>query len=1040
MFDVLAPIVFERVVTPLVDELVSIFGEKLRQKWLGTTPEDTTTKVEIEDAVIKEKIEELVEQNERIQDYIQINNETTEQLIKQVLSEIKRVSANTPDLKVGDDQIGLLEPMQEENKEFNPQDLTAWLEKIHRSLEGNINRRLAEIQEKPSPQVDNKQDLALATNDDNGQVLPSDENEEPSVKEDSESEEMLKKLDEYKEYGESVLRGIKSLEEHNQWEQDKNFNNSQLQECLTKLKTAASKIVERASSPVNIAIMGQFSSGKTQLIESLIGYGGILPVEDIPTTGNITAIHLIEQDGFKATEFGQFRVKYFSESEVQECLKFMLEEAKKRAKQLNLELRTLPQVNSETFNEKTLNDYESWCEQVWDNHQDSELRNLLLELVIFIRTCISYGTHLYNQSLEIGSKSADRVLGLSKGSISPTPTSELKFEDIPKVKKISVDTNEPSQELLQNSFSLIRRVNIDVKISKDIWELGTTQETSKFILLDFPGLGASNSKVRDEFVSQQELKSVQTVLILLNGDASPGGDGANQTLRMTKRIFGNNPNDDRILVGVSRFNQLPLDEQKLDELIRDDSLSSSLTQEDALNELITLRTIIKDAKALGSKQEIVLLDQRMGLKKLAERRSGVQVGSPGFLAKLKDPSFLKDSKSINEKWGLLSKRLLKTDQHSVVGQMLRDFADDGGIIKLRELLLEHVAAHGLKQLYEDTTKAENTLSTEQEQLYQILSELNILNEESKALKDLRFYLENIYSTYKDFQDNLGQEPLKDWQGKTVSDVVKDEVTYRILNWKQWTLLFTTAQNGIIELSSLQENEEDPFNLEDNKDDNIPTKSDDFYEVFDNTVKELQDFADERIKEGVDNLLNKSSDKLKKEINYLKPILHEEMKTYIKEEFGTEASNIFSVLYQGYDLKQKRDYITKLAFKEKKPIDSASAFPLARKDEKHNHGQIFDWAPEYRKAGSERLSQLLLVERLRDEITASISLQLIEYVSQTNKKVDRAILNILKVLVPRLSALLQNKELLRYIAGDEHEANEDNSISLILSEIASTHTP
>ncbi|MEA5597109.1 dynamin family protein [Rivularia sp. UHCC 0363] len=902
MLDVLTSIVLEQVVPSVLNELVSIFGEKLRQKLLNPTPEDTTTKVEIEDAVIIEKIERLVEQNEGIQNDIQNSNKTTEDIINQVLREIKILSAKTPELQVVNDQVGLSGAIQEENKEFNLQDVTVLQEKIQKSLKENINKWLAEIKYKPSPQVDNKQDLAPVANEGNGQNFSSDENEEPSVEEavkeeDSESQKMLDNLYKYKEYGESVLQKIKLLE-RNKSEENEILNNSELKECLKKIEEAANKTVEQASSPVKIAIMGEFSSGKTQLIESLIGYGGILPVSDIPTTGNVTAIHLIPQDGYKTTEFVNYTVEYLSEQEVQECLQFMLNEARKRAKEAGSELPALPQVNSTTLNQQTPNPFENWCEQAWNKTQNVELRYALRELVIFIRTYISYKADLCGKKLKIAHKTA-AYKGLELVSGIPALNQDFKFEDIPLFNKGSVDKNKLSAEVLQNSFSLIRRINIDVKISKEIWNLGTTQDTSKFILLDFPGLGAANSGMRDTFVSLRELKSVQTTLILLNGER-PGSGGANKIFTMMEQQKSGQNLKDLILVGVGRFNQLLGADAKikLGQLINS-NVNTTLTEETVLQALNGLGTIINDAKVFTSQPErIVLLDQLMGLGKLAELSGEVEAGSAEFLGKLQDPSFLKESKEISQKWGVLSQRLLEKNSASPLGNQLKCFALDGGIGKLRKLLLQHVAAHGLKQLDEDTHRAANTLGEQQEKLKRILLEQGILEEESQALKDLRSHLGQMYSNYKEFQDNLGKEPLKDWQGIAVSDVVKDEVTYRILDWKQWNLLFSRAQNGIIALPSPNENQEEPFRRRKRPTNNIPTKSDDFYEEFGNTVKGLEEFARKCIKEAVKNLLNNLSNQLDTEIKYLQGILREQMEEDIADKIGEDEADIFAVVYQG----------------------------------------------------------------------------------------------------------------------------------------------
>ncbi|WP_414589649.1 dynamin family protein [Scytonema sp. PCC 10023] len=850
--------------------------------------------------------------------------------------------------------------------------------------------------------------------------------------------DILEHLHKYKEYGKSILRGLKSLEPY-QSSANEILDNRQLQECLKSLKDAANKTVELASSPVKIAVMGEFSSGKTLLVGSLIGYADALPVSEIPTTGNVTAIHLLQQDNFKTTEFDDFIVEYLSPQEVQECLDFMLGQAKQRAQAS--ELPAFPQVNSKTLNEDTLNSYEKWCESAWNQTQNPDLRYLLRELIVFLRTYVNYGASLCGESLKITHTKARE--GLKLTSISPA-NQELKFEDIPEVTKLPVDKNRPSSELLQNSFSLIRRVNINVKISKEIWNLGTTQDTAKFILLDFPGLGAANSGVRDTFVSLRELTQVQTILILLNG-RTPGSDRAQKIFNMIEQKRPGQNLKDFILVGVGRFNQLSIErEQKLDQLINS-ATNNPLTEATVFQEFSGLKTIIGQAEALTSqKDRIVLLDQLISLADLAKLSSAVKVGSQEFLAKLEDQndSSLQQSKRMREKWQSLSKSLLATNPQSPLGKQLGYFAQDGGISKLRELILNHVAAHSLKQLYEDTRKGADKLRKQQYNLKHILSDLGISSEESPALKELRDAIEKIYRKYSSFKDNLGKQPLKDAKGVAINDVIRDEVIYKIREWRQWNLLFNRVQNGRIVLPSSTEGKTELFGGRNQPNVNIPTKSDDFYEVFENTVKELKIFAEDCIQKAVNHLLQNLSKELYTAIDQLKAKLREEMETEIEEKFSEEQAYIFYVLYQGYNPEKWGELESmKEPFQEEKDIETVTVFPLARKDEKHESGQIFDWASEYKQYSSvsaqNHLPQIL---RLRDKLTTSLILHLGEYVSQINKKVDKAILQILNILTPELDTVLREEALLRYIVGEKQEIKEADSVSPILSQIASIPTP
>jgi hypothetical protein len=851
---------------------------------------------------------------------------------------------------------------------------------------------------------------------------------------------ILENLYKYKEYGESVLRVVKSLEPYKS-SANEILDNPKLKDCLKSLKDAAENTVKLASSPVKIAVMGEFSSGKTLLIGNLIGYADGLPVSEIPTTGNVTAIHLVQQEELKTTKFDNFIVEYLDHAEVKQCLEFMLEEAKKRAQPS--ELPALPQVNLETLNRDTLNPYEDWCKEAWNQTQNQELHYLLRELLIFIRTYVDYGADLCSQSLKITHHTIARE-GLkltSKSLVTP----DTKFEEIPSISKVTMNTNRPSAELLQNSFSLIRRVNINVKISKEIWNLGTTQDTAKFILLDFPGLGAANSGVRDTFVSLRELEKVQTILILLNG-RTPRSPSANKIFNVIQQKRREQPFKDFILVGVGRFNQLPIEsEQKFDQLIKSVA-NNSLTETTVFQQLSGLKAIIDQASALSQPDRIVLLDQLIGLADLAKNSGAVKVGSQQFLAKIEDQNdiSLQHSKWMRDKWQSLSESLLKTDPDSSLGKQLGDFAQEGGIPKLRELILNHVAEHSLRELYEDTRKNAEKLRQQQNQLKQILSELGIKTEESQGLINLRSYLVNMKSTYNLMRDNLGTEPLKNAKGVPISNVIKDEVTYKILEWSEWHLLFNNSQDGVI-IVSQEDDDDEPRRRRRRTKSNIPTKSDDFYSVFDRTVKELQVFTRDHIKQAIINFLQQLSDKLVPEIQYFDENLNERMEQDVRDKFGddedVEEIEIFGIFSDNYAPKKWQEYIINKTFREDKPIDANAVFPLANRDEKHESGHFFDWIPERKQnismSAQKHLPQIL---RLRDKLTTSLILHLGDYVGQINKKVDQAISKELKELISILDDLLKKEALLRLMAGETQKTNEADSVLPILSKITSISFP
>jgi hypothetical protein len=821
------------------------------------------------------------------------------------------------------------------------------------------------------------------------------------------------KLARLKEYGEFILRKIDSVPQRPSQEED--WVPTSLDDCLLRLREAAEKTVELANSPVKIGIMGEFSSGKSLLLGSLIGYADALPVSENPTTGNVTAIHIKPQDGFATTQANNYTVEYLSHEGVNECLHFMLKEANRRAASAGVTPLQVAKI-------KTGKDISIWCEEVWKSSNNLELRYLVRELVLFLRAYQAYGEALCGRFYPIDGITAREGLQLAE---MPMAIQSLKFEDLPAANvRLPNAPQRLGTQLLQTSFPLIRRVDIDVKISREIWDVTGAEE---FVLLDFPGLGAANSGTRDTFLSLRELAQVQTILVLLNGK-SPGSDRANKIFTMMQQQRPGQDLKDLILVGVGRFDQLPLEseggERELDLLINNQSDSQPLQTNAVFQKLKVLKTIIDGAEAFTSqKDRIVLLSPLLGLSEFAKRSSQIKAGSEEFLANLDYPDYLERPKKLQQKWGDLSEALLAADGRNQLGRQLGYFAQDGGISKLRELIQTHVANHGLKQLYEDTRRAADVIRQQQEYLKEIIAEIHeqgIPTVDTPALLELRSAIESLDRTYRNFQKDLGKEQLKDRRGIVVSDVIKDELTLKILNWSQWTLLFNKIQNGTITLAEFKGAAGKLFDRGNRVNTSIATKSDDFYPAFEKTVKELENFASDRIHQAVVDLLSSLAHQITLEREKLQTILIPEMEQEIESKFGLEEADLFYKLLLGSDPRQWKEAIIAEINNHDQSIKPESIFPLARQDEKHSVGQIFDWSPERNQNPSRSANHQLFVLRLRDEITASASLHLVQYVSESNQQVNIEINGILDQIIPSLQNLAKKEALLRYIAARDSQ--------------------
>jgi hypothetical protein len=864
------------------------------------------------------------------------------------------------------------------------------------------------------------------------------------------------KLRRFKAYGESVLQGLSSVERSQALP---DWVDASLIDRIRQAQQAANKIIERASSPVKIGVMGEFSSGKSLLLGSLLGYADALPISETPTTGNVTAIHLVQQPELQTTKVDQFRVTYLTHADVRDCLAFMLAAAAERGKAAGLaaeQLATLSHLNLNTA--EIWSGVLRWSEQAWSS-PNLELRYLLRELVGFVRAYNACGAAICGRSYPLTAATAKEGLQLPDSQMR---VQELRFEQLPPAPSPwQTAPDQLSVRDLQTTFPLIKRIDLTVEVSREIWDLTALKETNEFILLDFPGLGAAESGVRDTFLSLNELAEVQTILILLNA-RMPGGDRANRIFTLMQQQRPGQDLKDRILVGVGRFDQLPLSdgaERILTELITPpvaaaagsksagpltkplterstepltEPLSEPLTEAIVLDKLKILRTILDHAQAFTTERDrIVLLSPLLGLASLAASYSSrLQVGSPEFLDNLNYPPALEPSRRLQSQWGQIGDRLQESQSRSPLGRQLAYFAQDGGVGRLRELIQTHVATHGFEQLYSDTEAAAQLLRQELAQLTALLNQIQhegIPASENQDFVSLKQAIDGLVTAYGRFEEKLGKQPLQDRRGLAVSDIVKDELIFRVHNWREWTTIFNKVKDGTITLEKpggalgkLQQRVSKTSNAA------FPVQSEDFYPAFDKTFREMEAFTHDRIQQAVTDLLNDLLRQVFQERQVIQSKLSAELEDSIQTHFGEQSVELFNYLLILADPQQWLEAIVEITSLNQAATSSPDLklfFPLAQADEHHRMGQVFDWGPKKIKTQARPMNHQVLVLRLRDEIVSSAGLHLVQQVSELTKQVNQELMTILDAVVPKLQELAKQEALLRYIASGEVERQE-----------------
>ncbi len=282
---------------------------------------------------------------------------------------------------------------------------------------------------------------------------------------------------------------------------------------------------------------------------------------------------------------------------------------------------------------------------------------------------------------------------------------------------------------------------------------------------------------------------------------------------------------------------------------------------------------------------------------------------------------------------------------------------------------------------EDTKKAAEALHKEQNHLKIFLEGISsyVPVAENLAFANLRQAIENLIAIYRQFQQDLETQPiLRNRSGIAVSDLVKDELTCKIFfDWSEWTLLFDRTKNGTIALTKSES-----FFDDDLIEDSIPTQSDDFYQPFVQTVQQMQVFACDCIQQALIDLFAQLSAQVAGEHDRICALILPEMEQQVQNKFGKDQLRLFRNLVRAI---APANQWQKLIIEHSRlassgdPINVDDLFPLGSKDDKHPKGQVFDWSPDQKfPVPPKPFNHQIAVLRLRDEITVSASLHLVQY--------------------------------------------------------------
>jgi hypothetical protein len=605
-------------------------------------------------------------------------------------------------------------------------------------------------------------------------------------------------------------------------------------------------------------------------------------------------------------------------------------------------------------------------------------------------------------------------------------------------------------DFLRRAFPLVRRVDVEIKVAKQIWDLSAIQGAGEWVLMDFPGLGAAESGVRDCFLCKRELREVQTILLLLDG-RRPGGEGGQVIFSMMNadRPAGQDLRD-CILVVMNRFDQLPIQadggELVLDRLIgwsespgqSADTLPppepEPLREAEALAQMPVLSAMVVGARNLNRRDDrVVVMSALWALGDLQKVLPGdVPVGSPDFVASL--TSLLKSPPALRQKWGRLAQQLRDAEPRSPLARWLDDFARDGGVGRLQKLVVDHVAQHGLKQLFDYVrTSAENLWRA----VRRLPKKREVTGEHTGPTVDsVRQAVDGLYDVYTALKAEYEQAAPEltvgqDGHRASIQQKVYDQVTQSVFEWPVWNELLNKVQkDGTVRAASVArqqkrggwEDEEDEPALR------LPSDSREFFEPFKRTLEQNESAASACVRQAVRDQLAALARRARPYLEQLAPVLADPQTRQRVEEFdrqekeqgrrsaGKGQLNILSWAADPTGKEVGERFLATYVINQQTAIAAEACFPLAGADANQTP-QKFPWARAGDLAGG---NHQVLVLRLRDALADGMRRRVLQLVSQLNKQVLEGLKDTFTTWSERLLMLSGNAPLLARLVGQEVE--------------------
>ncbi|MEW2357210.1 dynamin family protein [Spirillospora sp. NPDC029432] len=549
-----------------------------------------------------------------------------------------------------------------------------------------------------------------------------------------------------------------------------------------------------ADEPVTVGVLGVHSTGKTLLLNMLLGRPDLLPSGYAPTTGNVTVLHLRPTDEPGESRLTGARVEFLNETDLAGCLAALYEAVRETARGSGkLDQRALAELDgllpegADRFTAEGWAGLLRWFEESGWAAGSTALRLRILELLAFRTACLAGRDVLgREEQVDFATLSASAikldtdVLRAAQGPLPPRPGPGLPIRPGARL----------TEEGLAEGFAFIRRIHLDVLVPTAVWPLGELGAES-VSLVDFPGLGSLASKERDAYLADQEIDRLTSIVIMLDAE-SPYDEAPLGLITRFERTRSAKLAPSCLVV-ANRLDRLP------GGLRAAEGAPDPLHTEAVLGHSDALRTLlgIAEQAVTHGHTDRVTLTSALYARLLAEGDSSpVEVGDAETTLACADG------------WRRLAQRLNAGEPGRPLGALLGAAAADGGIQRLRDTIARHVGEHGMPLRLDRMTRLiADRVDAQRDLARAVRPEGGRPNgRPTPEQRELRRLLVQVARNARGLLPAVRPQMDQAEGDAGLRAAVEERVVDDVFRWPEWRQLLEAVERGVVPIRQLDRRE------------------------------------------------------------------------------------------------------------------------------------------------------------------------------------------------------------------------------------------